>query len=207
MSTVTVNLDNLSESAQEEVLRSLEKPDTTRPTNPLHGVKDGETFTIAGIEFIKFPAVNGKVPVMTRDWLFTAEFGHRMNNLSKSPILKKMESEVLPKVVEAIGEENVCTFQTDLTTLDGLKPYGVLESKVSLPTLDFYRANVEIFDKYKVDRWFWLATPKSAKPHDDPNWTLCVSPSGDIGFDYFLTANVVRPFFYFESSIFGSCEE
>lgn len=207
MSTVSVNLDNLSESAREEVLRNLEQPKTARPTNPLHGVKDGETFTIAGIEFIKFPAVNGKVPVMTRDYLFTSQFGNRSNDLRQSPILKKMVEEVLPKVTEAIGEENVCPFQTDLTTLDGLKPYGVLESKVSLPTLDFYRANVEIFDKYKVDRWFWLATPESAKPHDDPYWTLCVSPSGRIcSRDYYCDYGV-RPFFYFESSIFGSCEE
>ena len=206
-SIVTVNLENLSESAREEVLRSLEQPDTARPTNPLHGVKDGETFTIAGIELIKFPAVNGKVPVMTRDCLFASQFGDHTNDLSKSPILKKMVEEVLPKVIEAVGEENVCTFDTDLTTLDGLKPYGVLKSQVSLPTLDFYRANVEIFDKYKVDRWFWLATPESAKPHDDPYWTLCVSPSG--GLDYYNYGNDygVRPFFYFESSIFGSFEE
>lgn len=207
MSTVTVNLDNLSESAREEVLRSIQQPQTARPTNPLHGVKDGETFTIAGIEFIKFPAVNGKVPVMTRDCLFTSRFGDHTNDLSKSPILKKMVDEVLPKVIEAVGEENVCTFDTDLTTLDGLKPYGVLKSQVSLPTLDFYRANVEIFDKYKVDRWFWLATPESAKPHDDPYWTLCVSPSGNIGDHGYRGDGGVRPFFYFESSIFGSCEE
>lgn len=207
MSTVTVNLDNLSESAREEVLRSIQQPQTARPANPLHGVKDGETFTIAGIEFIKFPAVNGKVPVMTRGYLFTSQFGNRSNDLRQSPILKKMQDEILPKIIEAIGEENVCTFQTDLTTLDGLKPYGVLESKVSLPTLDFYRANVEIFDKYKVDRRFWLATPESAKPHDDPYWTLCVSPSGYFYYYYCSLGYAVRPFFYFESSIFGSCEE
>lgn len=207
MSNVTVNLDNLNESAREEVLRSIQQPQTARPTNPLHGVKDGETFTIAGIEFIKFPAVNGKVPVMTRNYLFTSQFGNRTNDLRQSPILKKMQDEVLPKIIEAIGEENVCIFQTDLTTLDGLKPYGVLESKVSLPTLDFYRANVEIFDKYKVDRWFWLATPESAKPHDDPYWTLCVSPSGYMNYYYYNYDYAVRPFFYFESAIFGSCEE
>lgn len=207
MSTVTVNLDNLSESAREEVLRSIQQPQTARPTNPLHGVKDGETFTIAGIEFIKFPAVNGKVPVMTRGYLFTSQFGNRSNDLRQSPILKKMQDEILPKIIEAIGEENVCTFQTDLTTLDGLKPYGVLESKVSLPTLDFYRANVEIFDKYKMDRWFWLATPESAKPHDDPCWTLCVSPSGRIYYYGYYLDHAVRPFFIFEPSIFGSCEE
>lgn len=207
MSIVSVNLDNLSEEARAEVLRSLEQPKDERSTNPLHGVKDGETFTIAGIEFIKFPAVNGKVPVMTRDCLFTSKFGDQMNNLSKSPILQKMEAEVLPQIIEAIGEENVLAFQTDLTTLDGLKPYGVMESKVSLPTLDFYRANVEIFDKYKVDQWFWLATPESAKPHDNPYWIVCVSPSGCIDYDSYDGDGGVRPFFFFNSTIFDSCGE
>lgn len=207
MSIVSVNLENLSESARAEVLRSMEQPKTARPTNPLYGVKDGETFTIAGIEFIKFPAVNGKVPVMTRYCLFTSEFSGSNNDLCKSHILKKMQDEVLPKIIKTIGDENVCTFHTDLTTLDGLKPYGVLESKVSLPTLDFYRANVDTFDKYMVDQWFWLATPESAKPHDDPHWTLCVSPSGSIGGSYYSFDGGVRPFFYFESSIFESFGE
>lgn len=177
----------------------------TRETTKIPYVDDGNTFTISGIEFIKFPAVGGKVPVMTRDCLFSSWFGDS-NDLRHSHILKKMQEEVLPKIIEAIGEENVCTFQTDLTTLDGLKPYGVLESKVSLPTLDFYRANVEIFDKHKVDRWFWLATPESAKPHDNPYLVLCVAPSGYVDGSRYCDNDYrgVRPFFYFESSIFGS---
>ena len=170
------------------------------------GVKDGETFRLAGIEFIKFPAVDGKTPVMARDCLFASRFGNN-NDLRHSDVLKKLETEVLPEIIAAIGEENVLTFQTDLTTLDGLKPYGVMESKISLPTLDFYRANVEIFDKYKVDEWFWLATPESAPPHYNTNWILCVSPSGCISRVDFSIDIGVRPFFYFESSIFDPCGE
>ena len=169
-------------------------------------VNDNGIFTAAGIEFIKFPEVNGKVPAMAKECLFRSKFG-KNNDLRQSEVLKRMELEVLPKIIEAIGEENVCTFQTDLTTLDGLKTYGMMESKVSLPTLDFYRANVEIFDKHKVNRWFWLATPESTQPHEDPYWTLCVAPSGGIfsigcGNDY-----GVRPFLHFKSTIFESCEE
>lgn len=169
--------------------------------------RDGETFTIAGIEFIKFPTVGDATPVMARDCLFCSRFGDN-NDLRQSDVLKKLESDVLPKIIKEIGEENVLTFQTDLTTLDGLKPYGAMESKVSLPTLDFYRANVEIFDKYKVDKWFWLATPESAEPHDSPYWILCVAPSGGICYDYYYySGRGVRPFFFFNSSIFESLGE
>ena len=168
-------------------------------------VKDGETFTIAGIEFIKFPAVGDRVPVMAKECLFTSRFGEN-NDLRQSTVLKRMQEEVLPKIVAAIGEENVCTFNTDLTTLDGLKNYGVLESKVSLPTLDFYRANVEIFDKHKVRGWFWLATPESTQPHESPYWILCVAPSGNVSHGNYGNDYGVRPFFYFQSSIFESSE-
>lgn len=172
-------------------------------------VKDGETFTIDGMEFIKFPANTAGVPVVAKNVLFRAAFGEN-NNLAESDVLKELKERVLPEIINEVGEENVLTFKTDLTAWDGLKPYKDLESKISLVTMDFYRENVEIFDRYKVDDWWWLATPDSAQPHSNPYWILCVSPSGGIGNvnrycydDYFG----VRPFLIFEHSIFGSSEE
>lgn len=171
------------------------------------GVNDGEVFQLAGIEFIKFPSKDGRTPVMTKAPVFRSRFGDN-NDLRNSDVLKKLQQEFLPKITDAIGEENVLTFQTDLTTLDGLKPYGVMESKVSLPTLDFYREHVQIFDKYKVDDWCWTATPESAQPHDDPYWVLCVSPAGCI---YYYDDNyygiAFRPILIFDSSIFESLHE
>lgn len=169
-------------------------------------VKEDGTFTVADIEFIKFPAEGDRVPVMAKECIFRSKFGSN-NDLRQSDVLKKMEDDVLPKIIEAVGEDNVLEFKTDLTTLDGLKPYGVMESKISLPTLDFYRANVEIFDKHKVDEWFWMATPESAAQHDSPYWTLCVAPSGRIDYDRYDGVRGVRPFLYFHSSIFESCGE
>ena len=170
------------------------------------GVKDGETFKVAGFEFIKFPSVDGQTPVVMRDYAFTSRFGDN-NDLRSSDVLKKMEEEILPKIVAEVGEENLCTIRTDLTTLDGQRPYGVMESKISLPTLDFYRANGEIFNKYKPSRWCWLATPESAQPNDSPHWILCVSPSGYVYLDYYgIDYYGVRPILIFQSSIFESLE-
>lgn len=170
------------------------------------GVKDSETFKIDGMEFVKFPEVEGEVPVVMKDIAFRSEFGAN-NDLRTSIVLKKMEKEILPKIAGAVGEENICAVHTDLTTLCGLKTYGVMESHISLPTLDFYRANVEIFDKYPASSWWWLATPESCKPHDNPYWTLCVSPAGYIGIDDFNCSCGVRPFLFLKSSIFESFEE
>lgn len=179
---------------------------TTENKTPIFpGIKDGEIFTIAGMEFIKFPGVDGQTPAVMKNIAFRSRFGDN-NDLRSSDVLRKMETDILPKIIEAVGRENLCTIKTDLTTLDGLNPYGTMESLISLPTLDFYRANVSIFDKYKPDCWWWLATPESAKPHYDPRYTLCVSPSGFICIHDFNIVNGVRPFCIFNSSIFESLD-
>ena len=172
------------------------------------GVKDGEVFEAGGIEFIKFPDRNGVTPVVAKDILFISEFGED-NNFANSVIFERLQKEVLPKMMEDVGEDNVLTFRTDLTTLDGLKTYGELESRISLPTSDFYRENVEIFDRHNPGAWWWLATADSAKPHCDPIWTTCVSPRGYVSNDASCSYgnSGVRPFLNFVSSIFGSCKE
>lgn len=170
-------------------------------------VKTGEIFEVAGVEFIKFPDVDGMTPAVTKKVQFCCEFGDN-NNFAESRVLKRMKNEFLPKIIEAVGEENLCTIKTDLTTLDGLKTYGEMDSLVSLPTLDFYRANPEIFDRHKVNIWWWLATADSAKPRYDPDLVLCVAPSGSINYvNYYNGRLGVRPFCIFKSSIFGSSEE
>ena len=174
----------------------------------LSKIKDESTFKIGDIEFIKFSDVGGVTTAVTKDTVFYSTFGSN-NNFKESSILKRLEEEVLTKISEQIGSDNICDITTDLTTLDGLKTYGTMTSKVSLPTFDFYRNNVEIFDKYKVDAWWWTATPDSAEPHrNNCLWVVCVSPSGDIydgHYDYYDDG--VRPFFRFVSSIFVSSEE
>jgi len=206
MNEVILNLDKLSEDERAQVLRMAEKTKAGKGVS-LADVKDGETFKVGGIEFIKFPSVDGMTPAVAKDILFTSRFGDS-NSLAESTVLKKLQEELLPKIIADVGEESLCTIKADLTTLDGLKPYADLESLISLPTLDFYRANVKIFDQYKVNKWWWLATPESAQPHDAPDWVVCVAPSGYVSyFHYSRDSNGVRPFLLFESSIFESSEK
>ena len=168
------------------------------------GVKVGQTFKIDGVEFIRFPDVNGQTPVVMKDIAFNYRFG-KNNNFRESAILEKLQEEILPDIINAVGEENVCEFETDLTTLDGLKNYGVMKSRISIPTFDFYRTNVEIFDQHNPGEWWWLATADSAKPHYEPVWVTCVSPAGSFCYDiYGGVNNGVRPFCILKSSIFES---
>lgn len=169
----------------------------------LSEIKNGKTFKIGDVVYIKFSDIDGVTTAVTKEPVFRSGFGSN-NNLHESKILKRLQEEFLPAVIKVVGEENVCEFETDLTTLDGLKPYEPLKSKISLPTFDFYRANVEIFDKHKVDSWWWLATPDTAQPHYDPIWIRCVSPRGSVNIGYYFYNRGVRPILNFVSSIFVS---
>ena len=166
----------------------------------LREIETGKTFKVADIEFVKVKETDKGMIVVTKDCLFDSTFGTD-NNLHKSKILKRLQEEILPKIEEVVGADNVLEFETDLTTLDGLKPYEALKSKISLPTLDFYRENVAVFDEHNPDCWWWLATPESAKPHSDPWWTVCVAPSGYVYGNFCNYDRGVRPILFFVSNI------
>lgn len=204
MNSINVNFENLTETERNQLLKLVEK--SNKKLTKLSNVKVGETFKIGDVEFIKFGECGGLVTAVTKDILYTSWFG-KNNNFKESKVFDTLNNEFLPKIADIIGYDNISTITTDLTTLDGLNPYGGMTSKISLPTLDFYRKNVETFDKYKVNKWWWLATPESAKPHCEPDWITCVSPSGRI--DYYGCDNDhggVRPFLCFVSSICVSYE-
>lgn len=171
----------------------------------LSEVKIGNTFTIGGIEFIKFSEQNGAAVAVAKESLFDSKFGDN-NDFSKSKILKDLQKKVLPELEKDIGAENILEFETDLLSLDGSDVYGKMKSRISLPTFDFYRANAKIFDRYKLDDLWWLSTPDSTEEHINDYWIVCVSPRGFIGNDVYGRSYGVRPILHFVSSIFVSCE-
>lgn len=199
---ININLENLTKKEKERLFELLEKGKCI----VLPKVENGETFKISDIEFIKFTDIDGITTVVTKEAVFNSDFG-KNNNLANKKIIKRLEEEFLPKIIAAIGAENILDVETDLTTLDGVKTYGTITSKVSLPTYDFYREHIEIFDKYKLKDWYWLATPWSALPHYESSCIVCVAPSGVIYGDLYDFNFGVRPILCFKSSIFNSCEE
>ena len=173
-------------------------------------IKIGEIFKVAEIEFIKFVEENGNTIAVAKDAVFEAQFGYN-NNFAESRVKQRLETEILPKIEKEIGAENIVEHDIDLLSLDGDDKWGKEKCKISIPTFDFYRHNVSIFDKYKLGKWWWLATPDTTEKHYNDNWVLCVSPRGDIrGNDSLYFSRGVRPFIIFVSSISVisvSCEE
>lgn len=201
MGSINVNFDNLTESERKQLLSLVEKSNNGVK---LSEIKNGSTFTIGDVEFIKFyDTPQGGTVAVTKDTVFNSTFGDN-NDFTKSEVLKRLNTEFLPKIESVVGADNLLDIITDLTTLDGLKPYPALTSKIVIPAFEFYRNNVDIFDKYPVKEWWWTATPESAKPHDEPDWIVCVSPSGFIRNYVYFSIGGVRPLLHFISSIFVS---
>lgn len=162
-----------------------------------------DLFRIGKYEFIKFHDEKGNVIGVLNGSLGDMRFGDT-NDFSKSNILDRLNKEFLPKIERIVGAENVLEFETDLIALDGSKKHGTMKSKVSLPTFDFYRANRAMFAKYKLNDWWWLATPETTSEYVNDNWTVCVSPRGFFSFSSYFNNFGVRPFLIFLSSIFDS---
>lgn len=203
MKLITINPAKLTEEDRKLLALLAEK---AKKEEKLTKVADGETFKIGDIEFIKFSDIDGVTTAVTKDMVFNSEFGSN-NNFAESEIINKLTEEFLPKIAGVVGEENILEITTDLTALDGVKTFGKMISKISLPTFDFYRDNVEVFDKYKLDAWWWLATPWGAYPHYDSACVLGVSPHGGIDYNLYCNNFGVRPLLRFSSSIFVSDEE
>lgn len=173
----------------------------------LNEVKNGEVFKLAGYEWIKFSDENGVVTAVIKDVLDDMTFGEN-NDFGKSSILEWLKTKFLPDIEKAVGEENIVEHEVDLFTLDGYDKWGKIKTKVSIPTFDFYRNNVKIFDKYKADKYWWLATADCVSEHaGNDYWVSCVSPDGDMISGICNYHRGVRPFLTFLSFILVSCEE
>lgn len=192
--------EKLTDDEKAELIRKVER---ITGDVMLSEIGNGDVFKIGDIEFVKFSDNDGVTTAVAKDVVFESEFGDS-NNLAESKVIERMKNEFLPKITAIVGIENVCVINTDLTTLDGLKTHGEMETFISIPTMDFYRENVAIFDKYKLAKWWWLATPFSVQPHYDSTSVVCVSPSGGLDGNYCNLSGGVRPFLRFVSSIFVS---
>ena len=193
---MTITINNQKFDLTNEQVNTLKKA-LNLDGKQLADVAIGDTFKIADIEFIHF----GDGVAVTKDILFNAIFDNNTNNFAKSSLLCKLEKEVLSKIKKEIGAENVLEFETDLWALDGTDEYGKMKSKISLPTLDFYRANRKIFSKHHIGKWWWLATPDSTSN----SFVRCVYGGGALSYSYCHDDGGVRPFLIFRSNIFVSC--
>ena len=203
MSNYIVINNQRIELTEEQVKQFAVALNIGSPTIQLSEIAVGDTFKIGEHEFIVLTQSGDTTEVIRKDLLPNQEFGDT-NNFDGSDVGETCYK-FAAEIAAIIGGENIIEHTVDLTSDDGLKDYGTIKSRCSLLTADMYRFYVEILDKFKPDRWWWLATPFSTKRHEGDSWVKCVSPSG------FIDRNLcnighdgVRPFCILKSTIFVS---
>lgn len=163
----------------------------------------GEAFKLGKHEFVVLEHGKDTTSVIYKDLLLQSKKFGGNNNFDGSYVDKECQK-FADEIAGIVGAENLVGHTLDLTSDDGLKDYGKVKRKMSLLTAELYRRYVYILDKFKLDRWWWLATAYSTKTHDNTTWVKCVSPSGSIYDDYCSRGSGVRPFCILNSSIFVS---
>ncbi len=197
-----IKINNLKIELTDEQVAKIQKSFKIGETM-LSDIKIGETFKVGKYEFIVLDRSKETTAVILKDLLYNAErFGGNNNyNDSNVDVLCHKFAEEIKGI---IGANNLVEHIVDLTSDDGLKDYGKVKRYTSLLTTDRYRRYVEILDKYKIDKWWWLATAHSTPKHGDTSWIKGVSPSGFIHYFNYGDYNGVRPFCIFSSNIFVS---
>ena len=170
----------------------------------LSDIPTGETFKLGDHEMIVLEQ-SGDTTAVIRKELLVDRVVFGKNNRYEGSNADLECGKFADEIAAMVGAENLVEYTVDLTAEDGLKDYGKIRRRASLLTADLYRRYVEILDKHKIDKWWWLATPHSTARHENASWVKCVAPSGSINSDYCRSAYFgVRPFCILKSNIFVS---
>nr|DAQ01204.1 MAG TPA: hypothetical protein [Caudoviricetes sp.] len=168
------------------------------------GLEIGDTFEIAGINW-KILDITDKGYMCLADKLEDSmEFDEGSSDWEGSQLRKYLNTEFFEKIADEIGEENIITFNRDLTSLDGQTEYGECEDMVSLLTIDEYRKYRKLIPN--TNFYWWLISPWSTPCNGWNRSVAVVAPAGLILDRYCLSSRGVRPVCIFSSLIFESEE-
>ena len=132
------------------------------------------------------------------------EFDEDCAEYRKSSLRELCEGEILNEFSEEFGEENICTNEAGLVTVDGQEVFGKLLTKVRPLTFDEAREYNDLLVNKDLPDWYWTCTPWSTKERGRKYSVAVVSPSGFVDCNICSRSIGVRPFCILKSNIFVS---
>ena len=166
--------------------------------------KTGNQFELAGLKW-KIIDVLDLGCMCLAEKSESTRFDPDINDWRISELRQHLNSDLLEKIENEIGEGNVIEFERDLLSVDGQNQYRACKDKVSLLTLDEYRKYRSLIPNEGY--CWWLLTPWSTPHNKYYKWTTVVLPSGDFGGNDCNDGNGVRPVCIFSPLIFESKEK
>ena len=200
-------LDNITKFV-EEILKEVAELKKGCEETKLSDLKPGETFMIADHEFLVLDHTETGTKVISKGmWQEDSiEFGSS-KEYATSNIKSFIDTEVLPVIAAAVGEENIIEHDVDLTALDGGNDFGSIRLKVHPIEFMEARKYFELLVNEDLPDWWWTITPWNSRRIGYAKSLAVVSPSGNFSSNYFSNYNGVRPFCILNSNIFVSCDK
>ena len=161
----------------------------------------------SGREYIILKQINSQEQTMIISNDFMAEnitFDQNTTNYSTSDLKAMIDSDILPKIEDDFGAENIIEHKVDLTTVDIQKDFGTCMCKVRPVTFDEAREFNDLLVKEDLPDWYWTCTSWSVERRGWKYSVAVVSPAGLIDYYDYDYINGVRPVLYLKSNIFVS---
>lgn len=196
------NMNKILEKAKELVAMLEEKEAADKVE--LSTVDPGNVIDLGEDEFVVLDHDEGGTLVISKELMEEdVKFGEN-TDFNGSNVQHVLYKDILPKMEDVVGSENILPQTIKLTTIDNQNVYEDVTGKIRLLTFDEVRKyNLLIVNEDLGDYW-WLMTPWTSKDR----WeypVAVVSPDGNFDFRYFYVGcNGVRPVLYLKSNIFVS---
>lgn len=162
--------------------------------------KAGNQFKLAGLKWKILDVLDSGCMCLAEKSELT-RFDPDINDWRISEPRQHLNSDLLEKIENEIGEENVIKFERDLLSVDGQNQYRTCKDKVSLLTLDEYRKYRSLIPNEEY--YWWLLTPWSTPRNGYYKWMAVVVPSGNVVYGVCRNSFGVRPVCIFSPSIFA----
>lgn len=162
--------------------------------------KAGNQFELAGLKWKIIDVLDlGCMCLAEKSELM--RFDPDINDWRISELRQHLNSDLLEKIENEIGEENIIEFERDLLSVDGQKEYEKCKDKVSMLALDEYRKCRSLIPNEEY--YWWLLTPWSTPCNEYYKWMAVVVPSGNVVYGVCRNSFGVRPVCIFSPSIFA----
>lgn len=195
------NMNKILEKAKELVAMLEEKEAADKVE--LSTVDPGNVIDLGEDEFVVLDHDEGGTLVISKELMEEdVKFGEN-TDFNGSNVQHVLYKDILPKMEDVVGSENILPQTIKLTTIDNQNVYEDVTGKIRLLTFDEARKyNLLIVNEDLGDYW-WLMTPWTSRDRWEYPVTV-VSPGGI--FDYWrcIYRSGVRPVLYLKSNIFVS---
>lgn len=202
------NMNKILEKAKELVAMLEEKEAADKIE--LSTVDPGNVIDLGEDEFVVLDHDEGGTLVISKELMEEdVKFGEN-TDFNGSNVQHVLYKDILPKMEDVVGSENILPQTIKLTTIDNQNVYEDVTGKIRLLTFDEARKyNLLIVNEDLGDYW-WLMTPWTSKDR----WeypVAVVSPGGSVSYWRCCNGYGVRPVLYLKSNIFvslgGKCDE